>query len=548
MSDAGAAIVETAVRNGITRFYTVPGESFLEVLDAVELHPSARLLSTRHESGAAFMAEADAKVRGIPAVAMGTRAVGAANLAIGVHTALHDSTPMIVLVGDVETGIRGRDAFQEIDLCAFFRPIAKWVDVLGRADRAEELMQRAIREATSGRPGPAVLILPSDILGQSAGDGHGAPLPRAPRCDLAPADGAEIRDRLERSAAPVIIAGGGCRDDQDALVAFAESWGAGVCTAFRRQDVFPNTHPLYLGHLSLAAPEYLLSALRRSDLVIVAGSRLSEVTTQRGTVPLGNAVHIDIDPGVLAAGMVAGMVALSDAGLAVRALRRAGEPRPARYAAHAEAVHAEYMAWSDAGGLDEQGLRSAREVVACMTAELPGDVVIANDAGNFAAFLHRFWRYATPRSQVAPTSGAMGYAVPAAIGAKLAQPGRPVVALVGDGGMLMTGQELETAVRYGIDITVIVISNGLYGTIAMHQARRFGRLAGVDVGPVDFAAYARSLGARGVTARSAAELRGVLRTLSRASGPTVIHVPVDAEAIAPGAQLADLLESGKSHS
>ncbi|MGH3169320.1 MAG: thiamine pyrophosphate-binding protein, partial [Trebonia sp.] len=193
MSDAGAAIVDTAVRNGITRFYTVPGESFLEVLDAVELHPSARLLSTRHESGAAFMAEADAKIRGIPAVALGTRAVGAANLAIGVHTARHDSTPMIVLVGDVETDIRGRDAFQEIDLCSFFRPIAKWVDVLGRADRAEELMERAIREATSGRPGPAVLILPSDILGHPAGDRRGAVLPRPPRCDLAPADRAEIR-------------------------------------------------------------------------------------------------------------------------------------------------------------------------------------------------------------------------------------------------------------------------------------------------------------------------------------------------------------------
>ena len=539
MSNAGAAIVDIAVRNGITRFYTVPGESFLEVLDAVERHPTARLLSTRHESGAAFMAEADAKLCGVPAVAMGTRAVGAANLAIGVHTALHDSTPMVVLVGDVETDIRGRDAFQEIDLCSFFRPIAKWVDVLGRADRAEEQMQRAIREAMSGRPGPAVLILPSDILGRPAGGGHGSALPHSPRCDLAPADREEIRGRLERSEAPVVIAGGGCRDHQNALVAFAESWGAGVCTAFRRQDVFPNTHPLYLGHLGLGAPEYLLSALRRSDLVVVVGSRLSEVTTQRYTVPLSNVVHIDIDPGVLSADPIADMVALGDAGLALRAMQRDGEPRVARYAAE----HAEYMAWSDAGNLDEPGLRSARDVVACMAAELPRDVVIANDAGNFAAFLHRFWHYETPRSQVAPTSGAMGYAVPAAIGAKLAQPGRPVVAVVGDGGMLMTGQELETAVRYGIDITVIVVSNGLYGTIAMHQAKRFGRLSGVDIGSVDFAAYARSLGAGGLTARSKAELHGALRTSLGASGPTVIHVPVNAEEIAPGVQLSDLMGS-----
>lgn len=536
MSNAGTAIVDAAVRNGITRFYTVPGESFLEVLDAVERHPSARLLSTRHESGAAFMAEADAKIRGVPAVAMGTRAVGAANLAIGVHTAFHDSTPMVVLVGDVETDIRGRDAFQEIDLRTFFRPIAKWIDVLGRADRAEEMMQRAVREATSGRPGPAVLILPSDILGCPAGDSHGALLPPLPRCDLAPADREAIHGRLERSQAPVVIAGGGCQD-QDALVAFAESWGAGVCTAFRRQDVFPNRHPLYLGHLGLGSPEYLMSALRRSDLVIVIGSRLSEVTTQRYTVPLRNVVHIDLDPGVLAADPIADMVALSDAGLALRSLRRDGAPKADRWAAE----HAEYMAWSEAGQLDEPGLRSARDVVACMAAELPHDVVIANDAGNFTAFLHRFWRYETPRSEVAPTSGAMGYAVPAAIGAKLAAPGRPVVAVVGDGGMLMTGQELETAVRYGIDISVIVVSNGLYGTIAMHQARRFGRLSGVDIGSVDFAGYARSLGAGGLTARSKAELREALQSSLRASGPTVIHVPVHADEIAPDTQLSDLL-------
>lgn len=539
MSNAGEAIVDVAVRNSITRFYTVPGESFLEVLDAVERHPSAQLLSTRHESGAAFMAEADAKLRGVPAVAMATRAVGAANLAIGVHTASHDSTPMVVLVGDVETDIRGRDAFQEIDLCSFFRPIAKWVEVLDRADRAQEVMRRAIWKAKSGRPGPAVLILPSDVLGCPAGDGRVAALPPAPRCDLASADREEIRSRLERSRAPVVIAGGGCRD-QDALIAFAESWGAGVCTAFRRQDVFPNTHPLYLGHLGLGAPEYLMSALRHSDLVIVVGSRLSEVTTQRYTLPLSNVVHIDIDPGVLAADSIADLVAMSDAGLALRALRRDGEPRAAGFAAE----HAEYLTWSDAGTVDEPGLRSARDVVACMAAELPRDVVITNDAGNFAAFLHRYWRYEAPQSQVAPTSGAMGYAVPAAIGARLAEPGRPVVAVVGDGGMLMTGQELETAVRYGVDITVVVVNNGMYGTIAMHQARRFGRLSGVDIGSVDFAAYARSLGAGGLTARSKAELRDALRTSLQTSGPTVICVPVDPEEIAPGAQLSDLLGSG----
>ncbi len=538
MTNAGEAIVDVAVRNSVTRFYTVPGESFLEVLDAVERHPSARLFSTRHESGAAFMAEADAKLSGVPAVAMATRAVGAANLAIGVHTASHDSTPMVVLVGDVETDIRGRGAFQEIDLAAFFRPIAKWVEVLDRADRAHEVMQRAIWKAKSGRPGPAVLILPSDVLGRPAGEGRPAALPAAPRCELASADREEIRSRLERSRAPVVIAGGGSRD-QEVLVAFAESWGAGVCTAFRRQDAFPNTHPLHLGHLGLGAPKYLVSALERSDLVLVVGSRLSEVTTQRYTLPSGHVVQIDIDPGALAADSVADLVALGDAGLALRALRRDGEPRPAGFAAE----HAEYLAWSEAGDPDEPALRSARDVVACMAAELPHDAVITNDAGNFAAFLHRFWRYRAPRSQVAPTSGAMGYAVPAAIGAKLAEPGRHVVAVVGDGGMLMTGQELETAARYGIGITVVVVNNGLYGTIAMHQARRFGRLAGVDIGAVDFAGYARSLGADGVTARSKAELRDALRTSLRTPGPTVICAPVDPEEIAPGAQLSDLLGS-----
>src|ERR687893_1474729 len=301
---AGSVAVEVLAGAGVQRFYTVPGESFLEILDAVEQHPRLSLVSTRHESGAAFMAEAEAKLTGVPAVAMATRGVGASNLAIGVHTARQDSTPMLVLLGQVETAFLGREAFQEVDLAAFYAPITKWAATVHRADRVAEFVQRGLHVATSGRPGPVMLALSADLLGEGVlapDDRAGAtrpvrPLPSAEEVR-------EIARRLSEAQRPVVIAGEGACDARDELVALAEAFNIGVYAAFRRQDIFPNDHPLYLGHLALGPPPDTLRALEEADLVLVIGCRLDEVTTQGYGLPRAGAavIQVDVDPGVVGA-------------------------------------------------------------------------------------------------------------------------------------------------------------------------------------------------------------------------------------------------------
>jgi acetolactate synthase-1/2/3 large subunit len=536
---AGDAAVEVLSNAGVRRFYTVPGESFLEVMDAVERHPELSLVSTRHESGAAFMAEAEAKLTGVPAVAMATRGVGASNLAIGVHTARQDSTPMLVLLGQVETTFLGREAFQEVDLPAFFAPITKWAATVNRADRLAEFVARGLRIATSGRPGPVMLALPADLLGEDVAapdDLASVNRPAGP----APEDVRWVARRLNEARRPVIVAGGGAHEARDELVAFAEAFNVGVYVGFRRQDVFPNEHPHYLGHLTLGTPPDTLRALEEADLVVVVGCRLSEVTTQSYRLPhRGQAViQVDLDPGEVGAVVPVerGLVAGARNALAAL-LARAPSPRPARDWAGAHQV---YLDSSDipaarmANGIDPA------QVVGALREVLPGDAILTNDAGNFSVFLHRYWRYNHARTQLAPTNGAMGYGVPAAVAAKLAAPDRRVVALVGDGGFLMTGQEIETAVRYGVRITVVVFRNGMHGTIAMHQRREIGRTAGVEIGDVDLAGYARSLGAAGHTVRDPDELAPTLERALASDGVTLVDVVTDPDLISPSARLSEL--------
>jgi len=294
---AGYVATEVLARAGVRRLYTVPGESFLEILDASERHPDLALISTRHESGASFMAEADAKLTGTPAVAMATRGVGASNLAIGVHTARQDSTPMLVLLGQVETDFLGREAFQEVDLSAFYAPITKWSATVNRADRLAEFVARGLRIATSGRPGPVMLALPADVLGEVVSEDSEARVTTQPLAGPAPEAVRSVVDRLAAARRPVVIAGGRAQGAQEALVTFAEAWDLGVYAAFRRQDVFPNEHPNYLGHLTLGTPPETLTALQEADLVFVVGCRLSEVTTQSYSLPRADQVVIQIDAG-----------------------------------------------------------------------------------------------------------------------------------------------------------------------------------------------------------------------------------------------------------
>jgi acetolactate synthase-1/2/3 large subunit len=485
------------------------------------------------------MAEADAKLTGTPAVAMATRGVGASNLAIGVHTARQDSTPMVVLLGQVETPFLGREAFQEVDLAAFYAPIAKWTATVHRADRLAEFVERGLRIATSGRPGPVMLALPADLLGEDA------PIPPEMGMTSVPgptpaAEGVRsLARRLSEARRPVAIAGEGASRAREELLAFAEAFAVGVYSAFRRQDVFPNEHPLYLGHLTLATPPETLRALDEADLVLVVGSRLDEVTTQSYTLPRPDqaVIQINADPGEVGAVEVElGLVADARAALSAL-LAQAPSPGPAR---DWSAANRAYLDSSSIPAVRTTNGIDPSRVIAALREVLPEDTLLTNDAGNFATFLHRYWRYNHPRTQLAPANGAMGYGVPAAVAAKLAAPERRVVALAGDGGFLMTGQELETAVRYGASILVVVFRNGMHGTIAMHQARELGRTAGTEIGDVDLASFARSLGAEGYTVRDAGELEPALEGALASDAVALVDVVTDPDIISPSARLSEL--------
>ncbi|QBI18426.1 thiamine pyrophosphate-binding protein [Egibacter rhizosphaerae] len=548
MSGVAEAIVEQLVGVGVRRAYTVPGESFLPLLDAFDRHPSTMLVSTRHESGAAFMAEADAKLTGVPAVAMATRGVGASNLSIGVHTARQDSTPMIVLLGQVETAHLTREAFQEVDLPAYYAEITKWAATATSAERLPELVDRAWHAATSGRPGPAMLALPADVLEGDApeDDGWRPSVARHATAALAGPEAEELAARLSEAAAPVIIAGGGAQGAREQLVAAAEALGAGVYASFRRQDVFPNDHPLYLGHLTLGTPPTILEALREADAVLIAGARMSEITTQAYTLPRPDAwiAQIDADPEMVGAVVPVdlGVVGGAREVLGQLAATAAQQPAPTRD-------------WREAHTAFEEASRPTAHVgdpihpeavMAALAATHPDDTLIANDAGNFSVFGHRFWSFRHPRTQLGPTSGAMGYGVPAGVAAALAEPEREVVVLVGDGGLLMTGQELETAVRYGARLTVVVFRNGLYGTIALHQGRQHGRTSGVDIGEVDVAGLAHAYGAAAWRVSRSDELEPALAAARDHAGPAVVDVLVDPDVLTPAARLSDLVAEGGS--
>ncbi len=533
--------MEVLARAGVRRFYTVPGESFLEVLDAVEQHPELSLVSTRHESGASFMAEADAKLTGAPAVAMATRGVGASNLAIGVHTAHQDSTPMLVLLGQVETPFLGREAFQEVDLTAFYSPITKWAATVHRAERIAEFVERGLRIATSGRPGPVMLAVPSDLFGEDVAAPPATELSPPPRPVPNPQEIRFVARRLSEAQRPVMIAGGGAGHAREGLISLAEAYNVGVYAAFRRQDIFPNDHPHYLGHLTLGTPPETLRALEEADLVFVVGSRLDEVTTQTYELPrLDQAViQVDIDPGEIAAVVPVEHGIVADIVTALSALiTQTPSTLPARDWTTA------HRAYLNSSSIPAERARSGvdpAQVIAALREVLPEEAVLANDAGNFSGFVHRYWRYNHPKIQLAAANGAMGYGVPAAVAAKLAAPQRGVVACCGDGGFLMSGQEIETAVRYGAQILVVVFRNGMHGTIAMHQARELGRTAGVEIGEVDLASYARSLGAEGYTVHDPSDLVPAFEEALASEIVALVDVVTDPDIISPTARLSELV-------
>jgi acetolactate synthase-1/2/3 large subunit len=541
--EGGRLLVEQLVVHGVDLAFTVPGESFLPVLDGFyEVRDKLKLVVCRHEAAAANMAEAYGKLTNRPGVAFVTRGPGATHAAIGVHTAFQDSSPMVLFVGDVGSDFRGREAFQEVDFAAMFAPLAKWAARIDDVDRIPEFVARAFQVAASGRRGPVVLALPEDMLSKvsKAADARRyAPVEAHP----GPEDLLRLQRLLAGAKRPFVILGGSgwTREGCEAMRRFLEANDLPCGCAFRFQDLLDNRSDHYVGDVGIGINPVLAERVRMSDLLVVVGARLGEITTSGYTlieapVPRQKLVHVHPDPEEIGRvyqpelGIVSGMVPFASA---VAALTPA--ENPAWKGAAAEA-RADYLAWS--ARREIPGRVQMWEVVDWLNQHLPEDAIYCNGAGNFATWVNRFHRYTGLRTQVAPTSGAMGYGVPAAIAAKLVHPERTVVCFAGDGDFLMSGQELATAVQYGAAIVVIVVNNGMYGTIRMHQEKHYpGRVIGTELANPHFAAFARSFGAGGEIVEDTAQFGPAMERSLSSGKPAVIEVRIDPQAITPNTTL-----------
>lgn len=544
MRHGGRILVDQMVALGVERVFTVPGESFLPVLDALFDTPSIATIVCRHESGAAMMAEATGKLRGRPGVAIVTRGPGAANAMSGIHIAGQDQTPMLLLVGLHAGGEEDRECFQEIDLRGLFGSMAKWTAVVRSPERLPEILTRAYHLTMSGRPGPVVLGLPEDVLSGTAVIADAmAPTPVAvpPSPDALAAIG-QMLDRAER---PLVIAGGPGWSEAAAqdLSRFATAFQLPVATAFRRQDAIDNRHPCYVGHLGLAVEAKLAAAVRGADLVIAIATRLDDVTTGADRLiatpdPSQRLVHIHPAPDQIGRLHRTQLPIVADAQSALAALAALPAPTVApAWATFRRDLRAAYEATLEP--MATPGAVKLEQIVAIASRCLPEDAIVTNGAGNYAAFLHRYFVYKRFHTQLAPGSGSMGYGLPAAIAAKLANPTAPVVAFAGDGCLTMSLGEVATAVQYGLPIVVVVANNAMYGTIRMHQERQFpGRVIATTLVNPDFAALARSFGARGVRIEHTEAFEPALLEALQQSRPTLIELILDPQALTPRATLA----------
>ena len=536
----GQILVDQLVLHGADLAFCVPGESYLAVLDALHDAP-VRLIVCRHEAGAANMADAYGKLTGRPGICLVTRGPGAAHASVGVHTAFQDSTPLILLVGQVASDQEEREAFQEVDYRRMFGPMAKWVAQVERADRIPEYVARAFATATSGRPGPVVLALPEDMLTSEADVADARPFrPVQPH----PGDLGALRELLAGAERPLAVLGGGGWTPavSESLQAFLEANDVPAGAAFRRQDSIDNDSRCYVGDIGIGVNPKLAARVREADLLLVVGPRLGEITTSGYTLvepPAPRQTLVHVHPGAEELGRVyqpalpilAGMEPFA---AALRELRV--EPR---WAAWREDARADYEEWQRHGPMP--GEVDLGEVVAQLRQRLPRDTIVTNGAGNFSVWVHRFWRYHVHPSQLAPTSGAMGYGVPAAVAAKAVAPERTVLCVAGDGDFLMSGQELATAVQYELPILIVVVNNGMYGTIRMHQERQYpGRVVGTDLRNPDFAAYAQAFGAHGEVVERTEDFAGALERALEAGRPALLELRIDPEAITPRATLSEI--------
>ena len=537
----GRILVDQLVAQGCDRIFHVPGESFLAVLDALHDTPQIDLVTCRQEGGAAFMACADGQLTGRPGIAFVTRGPGATNASIGVHVARQDSVPMILFIGDIDRGFRDREGFQEVDFPAMFAPLAKWATRIEDAARIPEYLHRAYRVAMSGRPGPVVIALPEDML-MDAVEAVDRPFAHYAEQPIDPRRVDQLLDMVETARRPVAIVGGaawGLRASE-AFSAFAEAAGIPVVAAFRRQDAVDNALPVYAGNLGYGPNPKLVGRVKDADLLLVIGPRLGEATTDGYTLvtpehPGQTLIHIHPDPDELGRTYRTDMALCADVANACEALANAA-PR-LRHRTDGGEAHADYLAWSTPQPRDTA--LDLAQVVGHMVEALPSDAIICNGAGNFSGWWHRYWPYAGPGTQLAPTAGAMGYGLPAAIAASLRRPRQLAIAVAGDGDVLMNGQELATAVQHGCDLLVLVVDNGNYGTIRMHQEREFPeRVSGTQLSNPDFAAWARAFGGWAVMVERTAAFAPALAQAMAVKGARLLHLKTDVELITAGTTLS----------
>jgi acetolactate synthase-1/2/3 large subunit len=539
----GRILVDQLAIHGVDTVFHVPGESFLPVLDGLHEHrETMKLVTCRHESGAANMAEAHAKLTGRPGVCFVTRGPGATQGAVGVHTAFQDSTPMLFFIGDVGSPFRDREAFQEVDFAAMFAPLAKWAARIDSAERIPEYLSRAFTVAMSGRRGPVVLALPEDVLSATAAVADARPYAPS-HAEPGAMEMERLAEMLAVAKRPLVVLGGSgwtpeaCAD----IRRFAEANHLPVACAFRFQDLFDNRHEHYVGDVGVGINPILAERVRTADVLLVVGARMGEMTTSGYTlldspVPRQRLVHVMSGAEELGRVYQAELPILAGMGRFARAAAAMPPVDASAWRASVAEARADYAAWT--ARREIPGKVQMWDVVDWLDRHLPEDTIYTNGAGNYTTWLHRFHRYTGLRTQIAPTSGAMGYGVPAAIAAKIAEPHRTVVAFAGDGCFMMAGQELATAVQYGAAIIVVVVNNGMYGTIRMHQEKHYpGRVHGTDLQNPHFAAYARAFGAVGEIVEETAQFGPAFERCLASGKPAVIDVRIDPQAITPNTTL-----------
>jgi len=547
---AAEALIDQLVIHGVRHVFCVPGESYIAALDAFHDRDVA-ITICRQESGAAIMAEAQGKATGRPGICFVTRGPGATNAAAGLHIAQQDSTPLILFVGQISRDMREREAFQELDYRAVFGSIAKWATEIDDPTRIPELISRAFYTATGGRPGPVVIALPEDMLVERIA------VPDAlafEPVEIWPGltDMSRLQKMLWAAQRPIMLLGGSRWSPAAcaAVARFAERFALPVATSFRRAHLFDPDHPCYAGDLGIGPNPKLLARVKGADLILLVGGRLGEMPSQAYTlldIPAPRQTFVHVFPGVEELGKVyRPALAINATPTAfAAALEGLQPPNELRWRGEAPIAHADFLAWTDKSTV-VPGPVNLGEIIVALRDKLPADAVVCNGAGNFSVWVHRYTRYRRYGTQLAPISGSMGYGVPAAIGMKRLAPERTVVAFAGDGDFLMTGQEFATAVQYELPVIVVVVDNGMYGTIRMHQERHYpGRVIGTGLKNPDFAAYARAFGGYGATVEKTADFMPAFDAAQKSGKPAIIHLKVDPEALLPTISLTATREKAQ---